>query len=285
VPDTLVAAHVRPVYKWAGGKAWIVPSVSPGIFARLGETGGRYFEPFLGGGALALDLGLPGMVLGDVCEPLVAAYEAIRTNAKAVAWALQTLVGKGIDESAFYAVRASTPSSPAVAAARFIYLNRLTYNGLWRVNRSGQFNAPYGDAVKRAKDVTAIFPKLERLQAVAAALATAELRVSDFRDVVPEAGQGDVVFADPPYIGSFSAYSEGGFTEEDHVQLAKLLHEAADRGAAIIATNSDTPLIRGLYSWAKAIPTQEARAIGQKASSRVRAACLCLTNTPELVAP
>lgn len=281
----LVAAHVRPIAKWAGGKIWIVPRLSAGILARLHETSGRYFEPFVGGGALALDLGLPGMVLSDVCEPLIATYEAVRANPKAVDWALKTLINKGIDKDTFYAVRASSPASPAVAAARFIYLNRLTYNGLWRVNSSGQFNAPYGDAVERAKDPKAIFPTLERMQTVAATLAGADLRVADFRDVVPEAGHGDVVFADPPYIGSFSSYSKDGFSEEDHVQLAKLLREAADRGATIIATNSDTPLIRGLYSWAKAIPTQEARAIAQKASSRTRAACLCLTNAPELIAP
>ena len=256
-------AGCTPPLKWVGSKRWLVPMLAPCIYERLATTKGRYIEPFLGGGAIALDLGLPNMRLGDTCKPLIATYQTIRKSPSAVAWALQTLVDKGTDKESYLAVRASEPPSVVFAAARILYLNRFGFNGLYRENSKGKFNVPHGGDRSGAS-----IPGTEALEAVARAFKCADLRVADFRETIGAAQEGDVVYADSPYYETFDGYVAGGFTEDDHFALATALVEAHNRGAVIIASNSDHARVRELYSWAFVTPVHERHAVGATAERR-----------------
>lgn len=256
------AGCVAPI-KWVGGKRWLVPTIAPSIYERLAATQGRYIEPFMGSAAVALDLGLPGMILSDRCKPLVATYAAIRRTPEAVAWALQTLVEKGTDKEHYLAVRASEPPSVVFAAARFIYLNKFGFNGLYRENSKGKFNVPHGGDRSSAG-----IPGRDELNAVSRALKDAEIRVADFRETIERAQPGDVLYVDSPYYETFSDYTAGGFTEDDHVALASVLRDAHERGAVFIASNSDHERVRDLYTWAKIVPVAERHAVGATAERR-----------------
>lgn len=256
------AGCVAPI-KWVGGKRWLVPTVAPSIYERLAATRGRYIEPFMGSGAIALDLGLPGMILGDLCKPLVATYTTIRKSPEAVAWALKTLVERGTDKESYLAVRASESPSVVFAAARFIYLNKFGFNGLYRENSKGKFNVPHG-----GDRSTASVPDTDTLKAVAKALKDADIRVADFAYTIARAEAGDVLYVDSPYYETFSDYTAGGFTDDDHVALAKALQEAHERGAVFIASNSDHERVRELYAWATVVPVHERHAVGATGDRR-----------------
>jgi len=256
-------AGCAPLLKWIGGKRWIVPILAPCIHERLATTHGRYIEPFLGGAAVALDLGLPKMLLADTCQPLITTYLAILKSPSAVAWALKTLVDKGTDKDSYLQVRATETRSPVLAAARFIYLNKFGFNGLYRENRNGKFNVPHG-----GERSSASIPNVEALEAVARALKGADLRAADFRDTIAAAQAGDVIYADSPYYDTFDGYTAGGFTEQDHLDLSVALVEANKRGATIIASNSDHERVRELYNWAFVTPIHERHAVGATAERR-----------------
>jgi DNA adenine methylase len=263
-----------PPLKWVGSKRWLVPMLSPCIHERLAVTKGRYIEPFLGGAAIALDLGLPNMLLGDTCKPLIATYQAIRKSPAAVAWALQALVDKGTDKESYLRVRADEPRSPVVAAARFLYLNKFGFNGLYREGPTGKFNVPHGGDRSKAR-----LPDAATLEAVGLALKGADLRVADFRDTIAAATEGDVVYADSPYYDTFSGYTAGGFSDEDHEALADALYGAYTRGATVIASNSDHERVRELYSWAFVTAVHERHAVGATAARRgLRSAVLIVSD-------
>lgn len=256
-------AGCTPPLKWVGSKRWLVPLLSPAIYERLAVTGGRYIEPFLGGGAIALDLGLPDMVLGDNCGPLITMYQAICKNPSAVAWALKTLVDRGTDKESYLRVRAEETRSAILAAARFIYLNKFGFNGLYRENSKGKFNVPHGGDRSSAS-----VPDVAALTAVASALRGAVVRVADFRDTIAMAQAGDVVYADSPYYETFNKYTAGGFGDDEHNALAVALKAAHDRGATVVASNSDHDYVRDLYEWATITPVHERHAVGATGARR-----------------
>jgi len=274
-------AQCTPFLKWVGSKRWLVSTLAPCIYKRLAVTRGHYVEPFLGGGAIALDLGLPNMILGDNCKPLITTYLAIRKSPQAVAWALKTLVDGGTDKESYLRVRSEESSSPVLTAARFIYLNRFGFNGLYRENSSGKFNVPHGGDRSAAS-----VPEIEMLTAVANALHMATLRTADFRVTIENAMEGDIVYADSPYYDTFSGYTAGGFTEDDHIALAIALRAANERGAVVVASNSDHERVRELYDWASVTPVSERHAVGATGARRgLRAAVLIVSDETLLQEP
>lgn len=255
----------KPLVKWAGGKRWLAKRLAPRIQARLDSTGGRYIEPFLGGGAVALHLGAPNdMILGDVCAPLIDMYRAVQRNPGAVYWSLKTLIDRGTDRETYLDTREHPTPSLAVAAARFIYLNRLGFNGLHRENRAGRNNVPYGGGSSRAPK----FPTQDEIKAVSVALADSTLACQSAIVTIEQAKAGDVIYADPPYDGMFTQYSAGGFTDEDQEALARALHAAHERGAHVVASNNDTERIQRLYAWAWIDSIVEHHKISRKADTR-----------------
>lgn len=276
-PAGTVPARAHPVFKWAGGKRWLAPRLAPEIAARLANyRKARYFEPFLGGGAIALWLGASRMVLSDVEAPLIEAYVAIRDETSAVIAALKALLARGTARDAYLSVRDSAPRGRCARAARMIYLNRLCFNGLYRTNSRGWFNVPYGDYANPS------FPSAMQLADVADGLRAASLTCADFEAQIATAGSSDVIFADPPYHSEnsgFRSYHQQPFTADDHARLAAALRAAHARGATVYSTNGDTTLVRRLYSWANIVPTSERRAINSVGSRRAGVGCVLITTT------
>ena len=254
--------RARPFLKWAGGKTQLVPE----ILARFPEHFGRYFEPFAGGAAVFFALAPRKGALSDVNASLIGAYQAIRDELPAV---LEVLRRHVATEEHFYRVRAQDPGalSPAAAAARFIYLNRTCFNGLYRVNRAGRFNVPFG----RYKNPTLC--DADNLTAVSEMLQGADLRVESVFEAARRVRRGDLVYLDPPYdplspTASFTSYTDQGFGRDAQVRLAELFRALARRGAHVVLSNSDTPFINELYRDFRVEKVYARRAINSRADRR-----------------
>lgn len=233
----------QPVLKWAGGKRRLVPD----ILAALPQRIDTYYEPFLGGGAVFFALAVEGRfrraVLSDQNPDLVSVYEAIRDDVEGV---IDVLSVMRHSEAEYYRVRSSRPRTRTRRAARIIYLNKTGYNGLYRVNRSGTFNVPFGRYAR---------PKIcdpDNLRAVSRALEGVDVRVVDFEGAVAGARAGDAVYFDPPYVpvsltSNFTSYHNEPFGSEEHRRLARLFADLAERRIAVVLSNSDTPETRELY--------------------------------------
>lgn len=234
---------LSPFLKWAGGKRWFVYQHG-GLLPR---TFNRYFEPFLGGGAVYFFLRPKQAVLSDVNPEVIAAYQAIKEHWVGLKKSLSHHQrAHDADEGYYYDVRAKTPTKLVQRASRMIYLNRTCFNGIYRVNRLGEFNVPRG-----SKD--SVLMDSDDFKSMAEVLATAELRVSDFEAIIDQAGEDDLVFADPPYtirhnLNGFIKYNEVLFSWADQERLALALKRAAARGAKIVATNANHHSVRSLYS-------------------------------------
>lgn len=268
-----IALAGDPLFKWAGGKRWLTPLLVPEIHRYLAATSGRYIEPFLGGGAVALALAAPQMLLADIEAPLIEAYRAIRDDCHPVAKSLETMVRDGIQLADYLRVRASKPIATSSAAARLLYLNRLCFNGLYRTNQKGEFNVPYG-RYKRPS-----FPGPDEIGRAAATLSTSELLTQDFETTIDTARLGDCVYADPPYHSvkpAFVSYHQRPFLEIDHLRLAAALQRASTKGAWVISTNSDTELIRRSYEWTSVLRTRERRAINSNPQGRGCVHCVLI---------
>jgi DNA adenine methylase len=288
-----IVKTASPILKWAGGKRWMIPVAAEGITNYLDYTGGVYYEPFLGGGAMALFLERPKAMLNDALAELIELYQACRTSPGKLAWQLSAFAIEGVEKDNYLRIRAMHDlDTPLKRAARMLYLNRLGYNGLYRVNRGGKFNVPYGDQVyrlsvieRRSRDaITSLFPHKGKLEAVSRAFRGAELWSGDFEDNIKLAGQGDLVYGDPPYDETFSSYTAQRFSEADQERLAEALYRAHQRGAEIILHNSNTEKVRYWYhEWTTMIPTKERRPINRDGENRDGAPCVIATTCPDLL--
>ena len=233
-PDLQVA---RPLVKWAGGKTQLLSDILP----KVPKKYGRYIEPFVGGGALFFSLRPTQAVLADSNPELVNLYRAVASDVDSVILHLHEYHNS---EDVFYATRKLDwqAMSPAAAAARTIFLNRTCFNGLYRVNKSGQFNVPFGKYAN---------PKIvdeEALRAASGLLANASILLGDYKDILrAEARAGDLVFLDPPYLpvsdyADFKRYTKEQFYEEDHLELADEIERLHDLGCHVILTSSNHPL-------------------------------------------
>jgi DNA adenine methylase len=232
--------------KWVGGKTQLLEQMRP----LMPPAFKRYYEPFVGGAAVFFDLRgrLPKLpaTLSDVNAELVNTYLAVRDHVDEVIEAL----GKHKYESDYYyEVRAQDPSklTPPKRAARTIFLNKTGYNGLYRVNRSGRFNVPFG------RFTNPVWCDPENLRACSDALKGVTIENGDFSRVLETAKKGDFVYFDPPYVplsttSDFTAYIPGGFGAEEQQKLADVFAELAKRGVHVMLSNSDTPFVRKLYA-------------------------------------
>jgi DNA adenine methylase len=256
-----------PIVKWVGGKTKLLPE----LVQRIPERVGTYYEPFVGGGALFFRVAPRHAVLADINADLIALYTAIATDVAAVIRRLQHHRDVH-DERHYYEMRARWNDhdiawSAADRAAAFIYLNKTCFNGLWRVNRAGDFNVPIG----RYTDPPICVP--DALRVAHTALARAELRCCDFRAAVADAARGDFIYFDPPYdpvspTANFTSYTAGAFGADDQRALAQTARELVARGCRVMLSNSDTPFVRGLYKGFRIDRVKCVRAINSDASRR-----------------
>jgi len=245
---------VRPFVKWAGGKGQLLPELS----RRLPISFRRYHEPFLGGAALFFNLYNTdrlnhGAVLSDYNGELVLCYQIVRDDVEALIDALKQHERHRLDRAYFMDVRGwdrqpdFAQRSPVQRAARTIFLNRTCYNGLYRLNKKGQFNAPFG----YYKNPLICDP--ENMRAASAALQAVDLCVGDFGELAARVEPGDMVYFDPPYVpvsatASFTHYTGQAFGPSDQRRLAQLFDTLMERGVYVMLSNSYTPLSRELYA-------------------------------------
>jgi DNA adenine methylase len=253
----------RPLLKWAGGKTQLLPE----LLEKTPKKFGKYIEPFFGGGALFFTLRPDGGVIADSNPELVNLYRAVGDSVEVVIERLRSYTNT---EEAFYDVRALdwTKLSRADAAARTIFLNRTCFNGLYRVNKTGGFNVPYG----RYKN-----PKIldeESLRAASVLLGKTTIVLGDYKDVLSKhAAPGDFVFLDPPYLpiskfADFKRYTKEQFNEEDHRQLAQEVGRLQQMGCHVLVTNSNHPLVHELFGQYKLDVIQTKRFISCNAGTR-----------------
>lgn len=231
----------QPFLRWTGGKQWLaraMPDLAPATYR-------RYFEPFLGGGSSYFSL-QPGIAyLSDANVELIRTYVALAAQPERVIDNLRRL---RYERAVFERVRAREPRTEAGHAARFIYLNRTAFNGIYRVNREGRFNVPFG------KFVNPQICNRERLEICAQILRRATIiKILDFEEAVCSAAVEDFVYFDPPYItghlnNGFVKWNATLFSWQDQVRLADLASELAKRGVHVLVSNADHPAVTRLYA-------------------------------------
>lgn len=229
-----------PFLKWAGGKRWL----SRRIIELTGPVSGRYIEPFLGGGAVFFALRPLRSLLSDINWELINTYTAIKDDHEKV-FSLLRMHQSAHSKEYYYRMRDYRPRCEYRQAARFIYLNRTCWNGLYRVNRDGEFNVPIGTK-------TAVLMPTDDWSGLSELLGSAELVCADFEESIFAAGEGDLIFADPPYtvkhnFNGFIKYNDSLFSWRDQIRLRDALLEAKRRGAKVILTNANHASIRDLY--------------------------------------
>lgn len=270
--------EAKPFVKWAGGKKQLLVQLlafSPSRFE-------RYFEPFIGGGALFFKLHAEGRVkksfLNDNNQELITAYQVIKENPSVLIEELSSTRYKN-DKDTFYKIRSEEPKDRVKTIARMIYLNKTAFNGLYRLNLKGKFNVPFGRYTN---------PKIldkENLLAVSKALQTDEITCNDFKDAVKKARKGDFVYFDPPYqpiseTSSFTTYTGTPFTENDQKRLADCFKELDKKGCLLMLSNSYTSLIKNLYKDFNQTTVMASRAISCKGEGRGKIKELVITNYP-----
>ncbi len=261
VPVNFSSIRARPFLKWAGGKQWLAP-----IAAALIEPGStrRYFEPFLGGGALFFAAQPARAVLSDVNAELIHTYASLRDHVDPLVAELSRYPH---DREFFLVMRSKRPRSPVRAAARVIYLNKTAFNGMYRVNSRGEFNVPFGSY--RSPTIC----QENRLRAAAAALRNADLRCADFADATADAEAGDLVFFDPPYVtghhnNGFLKYNAQLFSWQGQERLSDVTAKLVGRGVRVAMTNADHPSLRALFAGMKVTPVRRQSLINSSAGDR-----------------
>lgn len=254
--------YLQPFLKWPGGKRWLVSDHAEVLPKRIR---GRYIEPFLGSAAMFFRLQPQAALLSDKIQHLIHTYQGIQEDWQGVRRLLESYQQKHSTEH-YYAIRGESPDCVIARAAWLLYLNRTCFNGMYRVNRRGQFNVPVGTRS------TVLFAT-DDFEGWAKALAKAELRCSDFETSIAHAAKGDFVFADPPYTvhhnnNGFIKYNEVLFSWNDQLRLAESIRAAGRRGARILVTNANNPSLYELYKGFRIKPVSRFSSISGSAAGR-----------------
>ena len=270
MPQTLkkqLEHQPKPFIKWAGGKTQLLPE----ILSRLPKSYNNYFEPFLGGGAVFFALNPKKAFLSDLSKDLITTYTVIKNDYEALA---NELSNYEYNEEFYYKLRAQDRDkenyeklSNLKVAARFIYLNKTCFNGLYRVNSKGEFNVPFG----KYKNPSLF--KIENLKACSNALESTELNTASYLETLKQIKKDDLVYLDPPYsplnkTSSFTSYTKDGFNNDKQKELRDFCIEVDKIGAKFILSNSYNTLILELYKDFKIETIKAKRAINSKANKR-----------------
>lgn len=239
-PSFLPSTSCLPFLKWAGGKRWLLQR----LIELIPESYNTYLEPFAGGAALFFAITPEKAIISDTNKELIGTYSALKKNWQAVHRIL-TWHHRQHSEAHYYKVRSKIPDGEFARAARFIYLNRTCWNGLYRVNKSGYFNVPIGTK-------TDVLLTTDNFADTSRFLKNAELTSSDFEKQINTLKKDDLVFVDPPYtvkhkFNGFVKYNEHLFAWDDQIRLRDCLVEAKNRGVTVIGTNADHESIWELY--------------------------------------
>lgn len=260
---------VSPVLKWVGGKRQLLPDIRKYIPQDITT----YYEPFIGGGAVLFDIQPSKAVVNDINHELINLYQVVKDDVEAL---IQDLSKHKNESDYFYELRAWDRDAAIYAkrsnierASRVLYLNKTCYNGLFRVNQSGQFNTPFG----RYKN-----PNIENaitLRAVSKFFneSDVEFRNTDFEGAVRGCQQGDFIYFDPPYdpvsdSANFTGYAQGGFGRAEQVRLKELCDKLNETGVKFLLSNAATEFIIDLYKEYNIEIIQAKRAINSNPANR-----------------
>lgn len=256
----------KPVVKWCGGKRSSLPLLMKHVPAKVGT----YFEPFAGGAAMFFAMAAAGRFknawLNDINEELMLTYKAVRDHSEELIFQLRGMKNK---KKIFLTWREQPVHmlSPVERAARFIYLNKTCFNGLYRVNARGKFNVPFGDYPN---------PTIcdeDNLRACSQVLQYVDLTGSGYYAAVQSARRGDLVYFDPPYLpksdtANFTGFTPGGWKDEDHEKLASRFEVLSNRGVSVMLSNADVPRARKLYKGYEIVKTKVRRNVNSDGTKR-----------------
>ena len=264
--------NLHPFLKWAGGKKWLVNRIKDGLDIKSYSS---YHEPFVGGGAMLFYFQPKKAYISDTNEQLMLTYEVVRDNIQDV---INIISGFGKGEEAYYRVRATVSEDPIFQAARFIYLNQMSFNGIYRVNLKGEFNVPWGKRMKYEFDYKNLYNVSKYLQRV-------RIQTMDFGESIKSVRRNALVFLDPPYTHSkiengFIKYNKKLFTLEDQERLSEMIDKIKARGAYYILTNADHDVIKDIFDKNdRIIPIKRNSNIGGKNADRGQYEECIFTNT------
>jgi len=256
-----IVSKPKPFVKWLGGKSRMVQH----IFPHTPKSCDTYYEPFLGGGAMLVQMAISKKfnkaVACDLNYDVINAWNVVKNDVDEL---IKTLKDKQYlyNKESYLRIRSLDPvnMNSVERASRFIYLNKTCFNGIWRVNKKGQFNVPFG------KYTDPLICDSENLIAVSNLITDVEFIVSDFEELTINARKEDFVYFDPPYApisdtSKFSSYTSDGFSEEDHIRLSNLFHKLCDREVVCIMSNSSASLVGEAYSKHQIIELMGSRSV------------------------
>ncbi len=278
----LISQKPKPFVKWVGGKRQLLKQFRDlGLYPPelFDPTTNTYYEPFVGGGAVFFDLLPERAELSDLNRELVITYNVIKNNIDELIFSLKQHI---YDKEYYLEVRAKNVNelSDIEVASRFIFLNRTGFNGLYRVNKKGQFNVPFG------RYSNPVICDEENLRRVSRELQNVIIKHQDYTSVLKNAQKGDFIYFDPPYYplnrtSSFTAYTSESFLEKEQTELRDTFVELHKRGCYVMLSNSDTPFINDLYSEIDGATIHKitaGRAVNSKGSGRGKITELLVTN-------
>ena len=271
---------LQPFTKWTGGKRQLLPVIRE----LMPKTYNRYFEPFVGGGALFFDLAPKDAVINDFNAELINCYQQIKDNPQELIEILK--VHQEYNSKEYYLDLRSADRDERIdmmsevqRAARILYMLRVDFNGLYRVNSKNQFNVPYG----RYKNPKIVDENL--VSAISTYLNNnkIEIKKGDFEKAVLDVQPGDFVYFDPPYIplsetSAFTSYTHEGFSYDDQVRLRDAFKRLSDTGAYVMLSNSSSALVEELYKDFNIHYVEATRTNGAKSSSRGKISEIIVTN-------
>jgi DNA adenine methylase len=235
----------QPFVKWAGGKSQLLSQISK-VFPR---KFGRYYEPFIGGGATYFNLRPKEAVISDANLELINGYRVIRDDLESLAKELDYIQALRISRSLYEKYRKDDPETltPTKRAARFIFLNKTCYNGLYRVNKNGGFNVPFG----KYRRMPTLYESGNFIE-IRNLLRGAEIMCASYEIPLNRAKSGDFLYLDPPYSSEpeslgFTSYTKESFSASDQRRLAAKFKELDRKGCVVMLSNSNTKLVRELY--------------------------------------
>lgn len=277
LPDAAAnPAPIKPFIRWVGGKSRLLPRILPHVPKDIKN----YYEPFLGGGAVFLACAnrVSGRsYLADLNEHLVAAWIAMRDYQSDLRPLLDWYLAHDSKEL-YYQIRSSTPISLIEKAARFLYLNSVSWNHLWRENsRTGAMNVPWGNRKFKGFDDVA-------MAAIEKALVRTHIVAADFREILEGASSGDFVYLDPPYLpifsrpgvekeptAKFNKYTAKAFELPDLIELADICADLSQRGVRWLMSNRDTELVHELFPDTEIIQFTTHRSLAAQSRREVEA--------------
>lgn len=255
----------EPFLRWAGGKRWLAKKLSPFLHQTLMETKGTYFEPFLGAGAMFFCLAPPKSYLSDINHELIQTYITVGKSWREV----ETVMKKWkVTSEQYYQIRAYKPRTEINKAARFIWLNRVCYGGLYRVNKNNGFNVPFGGGSRTPQILyrNEILKKAALIMNFSNSSRKVRIEASDFEKIINESKSGDLIYCDPTYSnvgrGQFDRYGSVIFDWNDQLRLALVAQKAYDRGVTVLISNGYFPELIELYPNAYRIKQSKQKTIG-----------------------